>query len=191
MAGPKRSVPDDVLRQLAEEVRVCRQETERGPAAVDDATLAAYAAGALDEAERRRVEGQLAGSPELAEAVAVVREALEQGDWQDAGADLASRLRLPLVLGPDAPPVPAVEPRPRARRFWRMPRWAAAVALVVLALLTLIAGATILGPSIRDLFRVSTERLGGNTDSTLDSGVTDSAAGNVRKSLSDLKDSGN
>jgi len=44
---------------------------------------------------------------------------------------------------------------------------------------------------IRDLFRVSTERLGGETDSTLDSGITDSAQGQVRKGLSDLKDSGN
>jgi hypothetical protein len=189
MAGPKRSVPERVLRQLAEEFRVWRREQHRSPALVDDATLAAYAAGALDPDEGRRVEEQLAGSPELAEAATVVREALEQGDWQDAGADLASRLRLPLVLGPDAPPAPAAEPRPRVWVFWRVPRWAA-VALVILALLTLIAGATIFGSSIRDLFRVRTELLGGQTDSTLDSGLTDSAAGQVRKGISDLKDSG-
>ena len=47
---------------------------------------------------------------------------------------------------------------------------------------------TVFGNQQRDLFRVSTERLGGDTDSTLDSGITDSARGKVRKSLSDLKD---
>jgi len=186
MAGPKRSVPESVLRQLAEEIRVWRQEAECGPAPLDDATLAAYAAGTLAPSRGKWVEEQLAASPELAEAVAVVREALEQGDWRDAGADLASRLRLPLVLGPDAPPVPAAEPRPRVRRFWRVPRWAAAVALVIAFFLGLAVGAA----AFRDLFRVSTERLGGETDSTLDSGITDGAAGNVRRGLSDLKDSG-
>ncbi|HUT37146.1 MAG TPA: hypothetical protein VNE39_26935 [Planctomycetota bacterium] len=188
MAGPRRSVPEDVLRQLAEEIRVWRREAGRSPAAVDDATLAAYAAGALGEVERRRVEEQLAGSPELAEVATVVREALEQRDWQDAGADLAPRLRLPLVLGPDAPPVPAAEAQPRARTLWRVPRWAGVAALAGAFFVGIGVGALTVGPAVSDLFRVSTERLGGETDATLDSGITDSAAGNVRRGLSDLKD---
>ncbi|MBM4039296.1 MAG: hypothetical protein FJ290_12350 [Planctomycetes bacterium] len=211
MAGPERSVPEDLLRQLAEEIRVWRRETLRSPAVVGgvsprrdardgdvpptmwpvaDATLAAYAAGALDPSRSKWVEEQLAGSPELAEVAAVVREALEQGDWQEAGTDLAPRLRLPLVLGPDAPPAPAAEPQPRLGTFWRVPRWAAVAALAAAFLVGIGVGALTIGPAVRDLFRVSTERLGGETDATLDSGITDSAAGNVRRGLSDLKDAG-
>ncbi len=186
MASSKRSEPEDLLRQLAEEVRIWRQETGRGPAAVDDATLAAYAAGTLDAARRKQVEEQLAGSPELAEAVAVVREALAQGDWQGESSEAAARLRLPLVLGPRVP----AEPPAALRAFWRVPRWAAAVVLAATFLLGVGVGAIAFSTSIRDLFRVSTERLGGDTSSTLDSGITDSAQGQVRKGLADLKDSG-
>jgi len=63
------------------------------------------------------------------------------------------------------------------------------ILIVVLVAVLSIGIITVFGNQIRDLFRVSTERLGGDTDSTLDSGITDSAQGNVRKSLSDLKDS--
>jgi len=184
MASSKRSVPEDLIRQLAEEVRIWRQETGRGPAAVDDATLAAYAAGTLDAARRKQVEEQLAGSPELAEMVAVVQEALAQGDWQGESPEAAARLRLPLVLGPRVP----TEPPAALRAFWRVPRWAAAAALAATFLLGI--GVGVISNSIRDLFRVSTERLGGDTSATLDSGVTDSAQGQVRKSLADLKDEG-
>jgi len=186
MASSTRSVPEDLLRQLAEEIRIWRRETVRGPAAVDDATLAAYVAGALDGPRQRWIEEQLAGSAELAEVAAVVREALEHGDWQSEGAELAARLRLPLVLGPEAPP--AAEPQPRPRTLWRVPKWAGVAALAGAFFVGIGVGALTLGPAVSDLFRVSTERLGGDSDATLDSGITDSAAGNVRRGLSDLKD---
>jgi len=64
------------------------------------------------------------------------------------------------------------------------------ILIVVLVAVLSIGIITVFGNQIRDLFRVSTERLGGETDSTLDSGITDSAQGQVRKGLSDLKDSG-
>jgi len=185
MARSMKSVPEDLLRQLAEEIRVCRQESERGPAAVDDATLAAYAAGTLDEPERKRVEEQLAGSPELAEMVAAVRETLEQGDWRSESPDLAPKLRLPLVLGPDAPPVGAQR---RLPKVWRVRRWAAAVGLASSFLLGMGAGVALFGNSVRDFFRVSTERLGGDDTSKLDASITSSAKGQARQGLADLKD---
>ncbi|MBM4037990.1 MAG: hypothetical protein FJ290_05700 [Planctomycetes bacterium] len=64
------------------------------------------------------------------------------------------------------------------------------ILIVVLVAVLSIGIITVFGNQIRDLFRVSTERLGGDTDATLDSGITDSAAGNVRRGLSDIKDSG-
>ncbi len=64
------------------------------------------------------------------------------------------------------------------------------ILIVVLVAVLSIGIITVFGNQIRDLFRVSTERLGGDTSSTLDSGITDSAQGNVRKSIADLKDSG-
>ncbi len=64
------------------------------------------------------------------------------------------------------------------------------ILIVVLVAVLSIGIITVFGNQIRDLFRVSTERLGGDTSSTLDSGITDSAQGQVRKGLSDLKDSG-
>ncbi|MBM4038036.1 MAG: hypothetical protein FJ290_05935 [Planctomycetes bacterium] len=53
-----------------------------------------------------------------------------------------------------------------------------------------IAMITVFGNQVRDQFRISTERLGSELDATLDSGITDSAAGKVRRGLSELKDSG-
>ncbi|MBM4035065.1 MAG: hypothetical protein FJ291_25255 [Planctomycetes bacterium] len=186
MARSIRPVPDDLLRQLADEVRVSRQEGACGPAAVDDAELAAYAAGALDEAERRRFEELLARSPELGETALVVRETLAEPQWRDRGAELAAKLRLPLAIGAEAP---AVEPQAPARTFLRVRKWSAAAALAAAFLLGMGVGALVFfGNGVRDLFQVSTERLGGDVDATLDSGITDSAGGNVRKSLSDLKD---
>ncbi len=64
------------------------------------------------------------------------------------------------------------------------------ILIVVLVAVLSIGIITVFGNQIRDLFRVSTERLCGDSSSTLDSGITDSAQGQVRKSLSDLKDSG-
>ena len=64
------------------------------------------------------------------------------------------------------------------------------ILIVVLVAVLSIGIITVFGNQIRDLFRVSTERLGGDDSSTLDSGITDSAQGQVRKGLPDLKDSG-
>ena len=184
MARPTNAVSEETLRQLAEEFRIWRQETLHGPAAVDDATLAAYVSGTLDEVRQRQVEEQLAASPELAEMARAVRESLEEGDWQSEGADLAPRLRLPLVVSPGAP---AVERPAPVRPIWRVPRWTAVAVLVLTLLLGILLA---IGPWLRDAFRVSTERLGGTTDSTLDSGITDSAQGEVNKGLQNLKDNG-
>ena len=64
------------------------------------------------------------------------------------------------------------------------------ILIVVLVAVLSIGIITVFGNQIRDLFRVSTERLGGDNSATLDSGITDSAQGQVRKSIADLKDSG-
>lgn len=179
-----------LLRQLAAELRIWRQEATRAVDDVDDLTLAAYVAGELDDARRQEVEVRLAAAPDLAEAVRAVSETLQAGDWRGEAAADGLKLRLPLLL---APAVPATEataaPAARPRPFWRIPRWAAAVALAVAFLLGILVGAAAFGPWMRDAFRVSTETLGGNSDATLDSGITDAAQGQVRKSLADLKDS--
>jgi len=65
------------------------------------------------------------------------------------------------------------------------------ILIVVLVAVLSIGIITVFGNQIRDLFRVSTERLGGEDDSTLDTAITDSAAGKVNKSMADLKQSGN
>jgi len=132
MARPTNAVSEETLRQLAEEFRIWRQETLHGPAAVDDATLAAYVSGTLDEARQRQVEERLAASPDLAEMARAVRETLEEDDWRTEGADLAPRLRLPLVVSPGAP---AVERPAPVRPIWRVPRWAAAAVLAATLLL--------------------------------------------------------
>ena len=64
------------------------------------------------------------------------------------------------------------------------------ILIVVLVAVLSIGIITVFGNQIRDLFRVSTERLGGEEDATLDSSITDSAQGQVRKGMSDLRDSG-
>ena len=64
------------------------------------------------------------------------------------------------------------------------------ILIVVLVAVLSIGIITVFGNQIRDLFRVSTERLGGNTDATLNSGITDSAVGQVDKGLGSLKDAG-
>jgi len=64
------------------------------------------------------------------------------------------------------------------------------ILIVVLVAVLSIGIITVFGNQIRDLFRVSTERLGGEEDATLDSDITDSAQGQVRKGMSDLRDSG-
>jgi Flp pilus assembly pilin Flp len=62
------------------------------------------------------------------------------------------------------------------------------ILIVVLVAVLSIGIITVFGNQIRDLFRVSTERLGGEEDATLDSSITDRAAGEVDKGLSDLKE---
>jgi len=64
------------------------------------------------------------------------------------------------------------------------------ILLVVLVAVLSIGVITVFGNQVRDLFRVAIERMGGNATATLDSSITDSAKGQVKKSLSDLKDSG-
>lgn len=61
------------------------------------------------------------------------------------------------------------------------------ILIVVLVAVLSIGIITVFGNQIRDLFRVSTERMGGELDATLDSSITDSAAGEVDKDMSDLK----
>jgi len=62
------------------------------------------------------------------------------------------------------------------------------ILIVVLVAVLSIGIITVFGNQIRDLFRVSTERLGGERDAKLDSDITDQAEGQVRKDLSSLKD---
>jgi len=64
------------------------------------------------------------------------------------------------------------------------------ILIVVLVAVLSIGIITVFGNQIRDLFRVSTERLGGDDSATLDSGITDSAQGQVRRSIANLKDTG-
>ena len=64
------------------------------------------------------------------------------------------------------------------------------ILIVVLVAVLSIGIITVFGNQIRDLFRVSTERLGGNDTATLNAGITNSAASQVNKSMADLKDSG-
>ena len=128
MGQPSEKSPDETLRRLAEEIRVWREEALRGPEGLDDRTLAAYVSGELDGAERDEVEGQLAGSPELEEMVGVVRETLEDGDWQAEGKAMKLDLRPPLFLTP----APAAR-RKAARRYVRIWWLAPAAAAVLLA----------------------------------------------------------
>ncbi len=61
------------------------------------------------------------------------------------------------------------------------------ILIVVLVAVLSIGIITVFGNQIRDLFRVSTERLGGEDNATLDSSITSQAQGQVRKSMADLK----
>ena len=62
------------------------------------------------------------------------------------------------------------------------------ILIVVLVAVLSIGIITVFGNQIRDLFRVATERMGGDKSSVLDTaGVTDQAAGRVIKDTSDLK----
>jgi len=61
------------------------------------------------------------------------------------------------------------------------------ILIVVLVAVLSIGIITVFGNQIRDLFRVSTERLGGDDNATLDSSITSQAQGQVRKSMADLK----
>ena len=62
------------------------------------------------------------------------------------------------------------------------------ILIVVLVAVLSIGIITVFGNQIRDLFRVSTEQLGGDSSSKLDASITQSAAGQTKKSMSDLKE---
>jgi Flp pilus assembly pilin Flp len=62
------------------------------------------------------------------------------------------------------------------------------ILIVVLVAILSIGIITIFGDSIRDLFRVSAEQLGGDDTARIDDSVTSGAKGEVQKSIGDLKD---
>ena len=62
------------------------------------------------------------------------------------------------------------------------------ILIVVLVAILSIGIITIFGDSIRDLFRVSAEQLGGDDSARINAGVTAGASGEVQKSLGDLKE---
>ena len=62
------------------------------------------------------------------------------------------------------------------------------ILIVVLVAVLSIGIITVFGNQIRDLFRVSTEQLGGDSTSKLDASITSSARGQAKKSLTDLKE---
>jgi len=61
------------------------------------------------------------------------------------------------------------------------------ILIVVLVAVLSIGIITVFGNQIRDLFRVTTERLGGDDQSVLNQGITQQAASQVQKSMADLK----
>ena len=61
------------------------------------------------------------------------------------------------------------------------------ILIVVLVAVLSIGIITTFGNQVRDLFRVSTERLGADETSKLDASITNSAAGQVDQRLSTLK----
>ena len=62
------------------------------------------------------------------------------------------------------------------------------ILIVVLVAVLSIGIITVFGNQIRDLFRVSTERLGGDDTSKLESGITNAAKGEVHQSFGSLKE---
>ncbi len=62
------------------------------------------------------------------------------------------------------------------------------ILIVVLVAILSIGIITIFGDSIRDLFRVSAEQLGGDDSARIDAAVTAGAEGEVQKTLGDLKE---
>lgn len=62
------------------------------------------------------------------------------------------------------------------------------ILIVVLVAILSIGIITIFGDSIRDLFRVSAEQLGGDDSARIDDAVTAGAEGAVQKTLGDLKE---
>lgn len=65
------------------------------------------------------------------------------------------------------------------------------ILIVVLVAILSIGIITVFGNQIRDLFKVATGRLGGSEDeelTTIDTGIAESARGEVTKGMSDLKD---
>jgi len=62
------------------------------------------------------------------------------------------------------------------------------ILIVVLVAVLSIGIITVFGNQIRDLFRVSTERMGGETDARLNATITNRAASEVERDMSDLKE---
>jgi len=62
------------------------------------------------------------------------------------------------------------------------------ILIVVLVAVLSIGIITVFGNQIRDLFRVATERMGGETDATLNATITNRAATEVQRDMSDLKE---
>ncbi len=62
------------------------------------------------------------------------------------------------------------------------------ILIVVLVAILSIGIITIFGDSIRDLFRVSAEQLGGDDSARIDDAVTAGAGGAVRRTLGALKE---
>jgi len=62
------------------------------------------------------------------------------------------------------------------------------ILIVVLVAVLSIGVITVFGNQIRDLFRVSTERLGGDDTSKLDASITNAAKGQVNQSFGSLKE---
>ena len=61
------------------------------------------------------------------------------------------------------------------------------ILIVVLVAVLSIGVITVFGNQIRDLFRVSTERLGGDDDAKLDPLITGAAKGEVHQNFGNLK----
>jgi Flp pilus assembly pilin Flp len=75
-----------------------------------------------------------------------------------------------------------------ARRSQRGQATTEYILIVVLVAILSIGIITIFGDSVRDLFRVASEQLAGDSTSRLNSGVTSGAKGEVQQTLSRLKE---
>ncbi|MCH5377172.1 MAG: von Willebrand factor type A domain-containing protein, partial [Planctomycetes bacterium] len=129
------------LDDLAEEIRLWRQQALQDADGIDDVTLANYVSGSLDADSRHDIDAKLAGSPELREIVELVESVVAEGAWKAETDTPVVALRPPIGQQTDAkPPVSPVRRVLTMRtNFWITALAAMAASVLIFCIPTYLA----------------------------------------------------